>query len=296
VTIEGNWNKTYVNKYADGYGRYSQDVLIPAFIAAYTGRDVHKIPLITESYNSIRSNPFAGLIPLPNWRATYTGLGKLPFFAKNFSSITITHGYTGNLEMNSFTSALNYEAGVRGAPSFYDTVSHNFVPFYLLPNVTIQENFGPLLGVDATTKSQVNVKFEYKKSRVLSMSLIDYQLSETNSTEIVFGAGYKMKGFKLPFKIPGMDGKKKFQNDLTFRVDVAKRDDQTTNSTLDQANTYGTGGQKVITIQPSIDYVMSKRIDAKLFFDQRRVTPYISTSSPTITTRFGLQLKVGLGQ
>ena len=87
----------------------------------------------------------------------------------------------------------------------------------------------------------------------------------------------------------------KLQNDLTFRLDLSKRNDETSNSILDQTTTYGTGGQLVINIQPSIDYVMTKRLDAKLYFEQRRVTPYISTSSPTISTRFGLQLKVGLG-
>ena len=282
----------------DGYGRYSQSVLIPAFIAAYTGISPNTVPLLNESYGSIKTNPLAGIIPLPNWRMTYTGLAKLPFLSNTFSSITLTHGYTGNLSMNSFSSALDYADTSRlSAPSFYDTISHNYIPFYLFPNVTIQENFGPIIGIDVTTISQINVKFEYKKSRTLSLSLIDYQLSETNSTEMVFGAGYRIKGLKLPFNLPFMNNAKtKLQNDLTFRLDLSERNDQTTNSQLDQQNTYGTGGQLVISIQPSIDYVMNKRLDAKLYFDQRRVTPYISTSSPTISTRFGLQLKIGLGQ
>jgi cell surface protein SprA len=91
-----------------------------------------------------------------------------------------------------------------------------------------------------------------------------------------------------------MKGAKKLDNDLNFRVDVSKRDDQTSNSRLDQATSYGTGGQKVITIQPSIDYVLNKRINVKLFFDQRRTTPYISTSAPTISTRAGLQVRISL--
>ncbi len=298
VAASNPYSEIQHRKGTDGYGRYSQSVLIPAFIAAYTGRSPYTVPLLNESYGSIKTNPLAGIIPLPNWRMTYTGLSKMPALSNIFSSITLTHGYTGNLAMNSFTSALNYEdANLLSAPSFYDTISHNYVPFYLFPNVTIQESFGPIIGFDATTISQVNVKFEYKKSRTLSLSLVDYQLSETNSTEMVFGAGYRMKGFKLPFTLPFMkNAKTKLQNDLTFRLDLSKRNDETTNSQLDQRNTYGTGGQLVINIQPSIEYVMNKRLDAKLFFDQRRVTPYISTSSPTISTRFGLQLKVGLGQ
>lgn len=293
--VNHNWVKES-DGYAYGYGQFSQDVMIPSFIAAYTGKNPNTIPLINDHYQSIKTNPLAGILPMPNWRLTYNGLSKLPFLAKTFSQITITHGYTGNLSMNSFTSSLNYaDTGRWSTPSFLDTVTHTYVPFYLFPNVTIQENFGPLIGVDATTKSLINVKFEYKKSRTLSLSLTNDQLSETNSTELVFGAGYEIKNFKLPFAVPGVDGKKKMNNSLKFRVDVSKRDDATTNSTMDQANTFGTGGQKVITIQPSIDYVFNKRIDAKLFFDQRRVTPYISTSAPTISTRAGLQIKIGLG-
>ena len=293
-----NNGKTTANGFKDGYGKYSQSVLIPAFLAAYTGRDARTIPLVNESYGSIRSNPLAGILPMPNWRMTYSGLSKLPALSNIFSSITLTHAYNGNLSMNSFTSALNYteDTSRLSGPSFYDTITHNYVPFYLFPNVTIQESFGPIIGFDITTISQVNVKFEYKKSRTLSLSLSDYQLSETNSTEIVFGAGYRIKGFKLPFSLPFMNNAKmKLQNDLTFRLDLSKRNDETSNSILDQTTTYGTGGQLVINIQPSIDYVMNKRLDAKLYFEQRRVTPYISTSSPTISTRFGLQLKVGLG-
>ena len=200
--------------------------------------------------------------------------------------------------MNSFSSALDYADTSRlSAPSFYDTISHNYIPFYLFPNVTIQENFGPIIGIDVTTISQINVKFEYKKSRTLSLSLIDYQLSETNSTEMVFGAGYRIKGLKLPFNLPFMNNAKtKLQNDLTFRLDVSKRNDETTNSTLDQSNTFGTGGQLVISIQPSIDYVINNRINIKFFFDQRRVTPYISTSAPITNTRAGVNIRISLAQ
>jgi cell surface protein SprA len=294
---EGNpyWNGQYnADGYAQGYSRYAQDVLIPSFIAAYTGKDPYSVSLIKQNNNNIRSNPFSGIIPKPNWRATYTGLTKIPGLAKKFSTISLTHAYSGTLSMNSYNSALLFRDPFRyGAPQFQDTVSGNFVPFFLVPNITIQEQFAPLIGIDITTLSQLNVKFEYKKSRQLSLSLIDYQLSETRSTEWVVGVGWRKRGFTLPFKLPGTKGKK-LENDINFKLDLAMRDDATNNSRLDQTNAYGTGGQKVITIQPSIDYVLNNRINVKLFFDQRRVTPYISTSAPTINTRAGLQIRISL--
>lgn len=74
------------------------------------------------------------------------------------------------------------------------------------------------------------------------------------------------------------------------------RDVSNSNSRLDQSNAYGTGGQKEITILPSIDYVLNNRINIKFFFDQRRVIPYISTSAPITNTRAGVNIRISLAQ
>jgi len=291
------WLGTYTaDGFAKGYGRYSQNVLIPAFLAAYTKKSPYTIGLIKESNGNMKSNPFSGIKPMPNWRVTYTGLSRVPSLASIFSAITLTHAYSGTLSMNSYTSALNYaDPYHRGMPGFIDSISGNFIPFFLVPNIALQEQFSPLIGVNVTTTKQLNLKFEYKKARQMSLSLIDYQLSETNSTEWTFGFSYKKRGVRLPFELPFMQGKK-LQNDLTFKMDLSTRDDITSNSKLDQSNAYGTGGQKLIIIQPSIDYVLNNRLNLKFFFDQRRSTPYISTSSPTIITRAGVQVRISLAQ
>ncbi len=282
--------------FAKGYGRYAQDVLVPAFIAAYTGKDPNGIALIKQSNSKINSNPFSGLLPKPNWKLSYTGLTKIPTVASTFSNITITHGYVGSLSMNSFNSALLYQDPFRfGAPGFVDTVSGNYIPYFLVPNITMKESFEPLIGVDITTIDQLNINFKYSKSRLLSLSLIDYQLSESLSTEWTFGASWRKKGLNLPFKLPGSKGKK-LDNDLTIKLDVSMRDVSNSNSRLDQSNAYGTGGQKEISIQPAIDYVINNRINIRLFFDQRKVIPYISTSAPITNTRAGINIRISLAQ
>ncbi len=295
----GYWNQLPANKkitdgYATGYGKYAQDVLIPAFIAAYTGQDPQKVNLLNQNNSSIRSNPFSGMLPKPNWNIMYNGLAKTPLLSNIFSNITLTHGYNSNLSMNSFTSSLTYaDTGRRSAPSFLDTVSKNYVPYFLVPNITISEKMEPLIGINLTTLSQWSLRFEYKKSRILSLSLIDYQLSENNSTEFVFGTAYKKKGLKLPFTIPGLNNNK-LSNELTFRFDIAIRDIYNSNSRLDQKEAYGTGGQKDVTIQPSIDYVLNSKINLKFFFDQRKTTPYISSSPPITNTRAGVNIRIAL--
>ena len=293
--------------YYYGYGKYAVDVLIPAFIAAYTGKDPNSISLIKQNNPNIKSNPFSGIKPKLNWKLDYNGLTKIKPLDKLFTNFSVSHGYTGNLSMNGFTSALLYQDVSRfGYPSFYDTISKNYVPYFLLPNISIGEQFSPLIGVDMMFTNQLQAKVEYSKTRQLSLSLIDYQLSEVRSTEFVIGAGYRKRGMKNPlsfinikwpkFLTPkGGDGKK-LENEINFRLDFRIRDNVTANSYLDRENQYATGGSRDITISPSIDYFLNNRINVKLYFDQRRVNPYISSSPPTVNTRAGLQVRISLTQ
>lgn len=288
--------------YHYGYGKYAVDVLVPSFIAAYTGQDPKSIGLINQQNSTLRSNPFKSILPRPNWKLDYNGLTKIKPLNKIFTNFNLSHGYTGSLAMNGFTSALLYQDVSRyGYPSFYDTSSKNFIPYFLIPNITIQEQFSPLCGVDMMFVNQMQAKFEYSKTRQLSMSLNDYQLSEVRSTEIIIGAGYRKKGLKLlgGLKLPAFLSKTKsgkLDNEINFRLDYRIRDNVTANSRLDQDNNFATGGSKEISISPTIDYYLNQRVNIKLYFDQRKVKPYISSSAPTTNTRAGIQLRISLSQ
>jgi cell surface protein SprA len=288
--------------YYYGYGKYAVDVLIPSFIAAYTGKDPNSISLIKQSNPNIKSNPFRAIIPKPNWKVDYNGLSRIKGLDKIFTNFTLSHGYTGSLSMNGFTSALLYEDISRyGYPSFYDSASKNYIPYFLIPNINIGEQFSPLIGFDMMFTNQLQAKFEYSKSRQLSLSLVDFQLSEVRSTEFTIGAGYRKRGLKLlgGLKLPkflSKDGGKKLDNEINFRLDFKIRDNVTANSRLDQDNNFATGGSRDITISPSIDYFLNNRVNIKLYFDQRRVNPYISSSAPIVNTRAGVQVRISLTQ
>jgi cell surface protein SprA len=191
--------------------------------------------------------------------------------------------------MSSFVSALYYQDvyGL-GYPSFLDSNSGNFVPFYQVPNITISESFAPLIGIDASLKNHLTARFEYRKSRQASLSLIDYQISETRSEEYVIGLGYRKRGLKLPFSVFGVT---KLDNDLNFKMDIGLRDDITTNTYLAQDLTIVTRGQKVITISPSIDYIVSDKITLRFFYDRRQSIPYTTQSYPVTTTRAGVTIR-----
>jgi cell surface protein SprA len=291
-------NPTGADGYALGYGRYAVDVLVPAFVAAYTGQDPTKVALIKQQNSNIKSNPFSGILPKPNWSIAYNGLSRIPGLDKIFTNFSLTHAYVTHLGMNSFTSALNYrDVSQYGYPSFIDTTggSHNYIPYFLVPNITIDEHFSPLLGVDMTFTNQLSLKFGYAKQRQLSLSLIDYQLSEVRSTEITFGGGFRKRGLKLPFKVPfTKKDTKKLDNEINFNLAFSIRNNVTSNSILDQNSAFATNGSKEITISPTLDYYISNRINIKLYFDQRRVNPYISSSAPTIDTRAGVQVRISL--
>ena len=291
-------NPVGADGYALGYGRYSVDVLVPAFIAAYTGQDPTKVALIKQQNKNIKSNPFSGILPKPNWSISYNGLSRVPGLDKIFSNFSLTHAYTAHVGMNNFTSALYYrDVSHYGYPSFIDTTggSNNYIPFFLVPNITIQEQFAPLFGIDMTFTNQLNLKFNYMKQRQLSLSLIDYQLSEVRTSEITFGGGFRKRGLKLPFKVPfSKKDTKTLDNEINFNIAIGIRNNVSSNSILDQNSAFATNGSKEITISPTLDYYISNRINVKLYFDQRRVNPYVSSSAPTIDTRAGVQVRISL--
>ena len=279
--------------YVQGYGRYAQDVVIPAFLAAYTGKDPMSISLIKNSNPKLRSNPFSGLLPKPNWNLTYSGLTKIKPLEKIFSSFTVRHGYQSNLSMNSFNTALAFEDPLRiGFPYFIDTTTtRTYIPYFLVPNITISEQFNPLVGVDMTFTNQMSVNFEFRKTRMLSLSLIDYQLAENRSTEVTVGVNWRKKGVPGK-KLLGM----KLDNDVTFKLDFSLRDDATANSKLDQNTAFGTAGQKVISISPTIDYVVNSRVKLQFYFNQIITKPKIATTAPITSTRAGLKMQISLAQ
>jgi cell surface protein SprA len=216
---------------------------------------------------------------------------------KIFTNFTLRHGYSSTLSMNSFTTALLFQDPFRvGYPSFIDNTTQNFIPFFLVPNVTISEQFSPLIAGDMTFTNQLSARFEYRKSRTLSLSLVDYQLAENRSTEITLGMDWRRKGFPFLSKLRIGKNAKPLDNDVTLRMDFSLRDDATSNSKLDQNTAFGTAGQKVVRIAPSIDYVVNNRVNLRFYFEQNRIIPKIATTAPVTNTRAGVQVRISLAQ
>jgi cell surface protein SprA len=93
------------------------------------------IPLVKNTNANLRSNPFSGYKPRPNWNVTFNGLTRIKGMEKIFTNFTLRHGYNSTLGMNSFTTSLLFQDFYPGAgiPWFIDPATGNYVPiFYFL--------------------------------------------------------------------------------------------------------------------------------------------------------------------
>lgn len=259
-------------KYFSGYGPTAQNTMIPAFIAAYTGANQSKVSL----------SPFRN-IPLPNWNVNYNGLSKIKAIGRYFSNITIQHRYSGNYNINGYTTNLFYNenAEVEGGKDLVSRIN--------VQNVSIREQFSPLIGIDITTKKGLTANFKYNTSRNILLAVQNATVNEARSKEVTFNLSYRVSGIKLPVKF---NGKKIFlENDLQITLDFSIRDNTTIIRKVDQELNVPGNGQRIVTINPKISYMVNKNINVDLFYDRKMSTPYVSTSFPTALTTFGMRMR-----
>jgi cell surface protein SprA len=205
------------------------------------------------------------------------------------TNCVVNHAYSGTVAMNSFNSSLLFgDLFGLGFPSFIDSNSTNYIPYYQVPNVTLTQAFNPLIGFDAAFKNNLTAKFEVRKSKAQSLSMIDYQVGENTSMEYVIGGGFRKKGVRLPFPLFGV---RKLKNELIFKMDIGIRDDRTTNTFLANNVSVTSRGQKVIRVSPTVNYAVNDLLTLLFFFDRQQTIPYVSNAFPATTTRAGVTLR-----
>ncbi|MGK7392989.1 MAG: cell surface protein SprA [Candidatus Cyclobacteriaceae bacterium M3_2C_046] len=280
------------------YREKAQDVLIPAFLAAYTGQDPDKIAL----------SPFPRL-PMFNWRLDYRGLTNLAGLDEYFSSINISHSYNALYSVNGYTSSLEYQDGIGLNNSIEDyplaareNDNGDLVPYYVINQVVISERFNPLIQVDVSTKSRVTGRIAYRTERNLALNMMNSQVTELNSNDISFQFGFTKANLRLPFKVEGETIV--LENDLTFKLDFTIRDTQTIQRSLAEPDSTGqavtdnkiTSGNINFQLRPTINYVLNQRLNMSLYFERNINEPKITNSFPRRTTAFGVQIRFSLAQ
>jgi cell surface protein SprA len=272
----------------NGVNRNSADVLIPAFLAAYTGKDPNKVGL--TAFPSLKSM-------LPNWRITYDGLSRISAVKKYFKSVTLSHQYRCSYTVGAFSSFLNWvDAGQGGLGYIQSILNDNPTPSspYDISSVSITEAFNPLFGADATLLNNITVRADYSTTRNLSLNTTSYQLVEALSNKVTIGIGYKFAEFN---KVLKMKKTRDFSNDLTVRLDFSYNKMQSLIRKIDTQLTQATSGNIAKTIQFSADYGLSRALTIRAFYDLQINQPLISNASyPTSNSNYGISLRFSLAQ
>src|SRR5690606_39086126 len=139
--------------------------------------------------------------------------------------------------------------------------------------ISIFEQFAPLLGMDVRFRNNLTANAEYRRERTLNLSLQNSQLALMTDESFVLGAGYRASGFQMPF---GWFSNFRMNNDLNFRLDVAINDLKTLVYRSDINESEVSAGNKSISYRPSVDYSLNQRFNIRLFFDSNAVRPYTS--------------------
>ena len=287
--------------------QYSSDVMIPAFLKAYTsmgGNSLSVFPALSRM--------------LPNWTIRYSGLGRLPWFNEHFKSININHSYKSVFAVGSYNSYSTFQEYMNGLGFVSDATTGNPSPSSLfnISQVSINESFSPLLGMDVTFNNNMTVKAEYRQTRVLNLSMTSVQLNEALSKDLVIGMGYRINNFDVfgwgakASRSKSKGGNKNAANqnasttktvqngtnhDLNLRLDFSFRKQAAIVRDIASMVSSASSGNNALKLSFSADYTFSKLLTMSFYYDRQTNTPLLSSSSyPTTTQDFGLSIKFSL--
>lgn len=264
----------------------SSDVLIPAFMAAYSGKDASKIDL----------NPFPGLKSLlPNWRITYDGLMRIPFFKRLFKAFNLNHSYQCTYSVGSFTSYTDWVSIGERIGFTQDVLTQGAIPSspYNIASVTLTEKFAPLIGFTATLYNDLTLNAQYDDQRTLTLNSSAGQLVEASTQSFTLGGSYKIANFNRVLKLKNKQ--QNVNNDLTFNLNVKMSSNTALIRKIESNTAQATNGTRTWGVNFTANYVVSKRITMGAYFDYTSNMPLVSTSSyPTTSSNYGLSINMSL--
>lgn len=276
--------KPVTGDYKSGYGLSSGEVLVPAFLAAYTKRDPQKITL--ESFPSM-------MHMMPNWRINFEGLTKFEAVRRIFNSVSLSHQYRSTYTIGSFNTNMNYDPDEDGISRIRDLQS-NFVPLYEINAISINEQFSPLINIDLGWKNSLTTRIEYRKSRTVTLNLTSNQVADIRNDEITIGAGYRFDDVSIVLNSGGRQ--RALKSDLNVRLDLSIRDNKTLARKLIEGVNQPVAGQRVFTLGGTADYVLSDRFNLQIYADHTLNDPFVANTFLTSNTNFGFSLRFTLVQ
>ncbi len=267
--------------YPDGYDGIAQEVLTKALLSAYGGRKVEKINV---------KNEFP-VFPLPNWRINYNGLTKIKGVNKVFQSFSINHSYTSSYTVGGYTTNSLYREDANGNSLVKNTLG-NFIPKHEYAQVSISEQFAPLIGIDMTFKNSLLLKVEYKQSRNVALSFTNNQITETTASELTCSAGYRIKDIKIGFVFSGM--KRQVVSDMNITAGFGLKKNMTVLRKIVENINQVSAGMLTMTINFAADYQISSRVGLKFYYDQVINRPKISNQYDNMNFETGISVRLML--
>jgi hypothetical protein len=290
--------------------KYSADVMIPAFLNTYTSIGNNGL----EIFPKLKSL-------LPNWTIRYSGLSRLSIFENIFKSVNINHSYKSIFAIGSYQSFSTWQEYMNGLGFVKDATSGAPMPssMYNISQVSINEAFAPLLGIDVTLENNLTARLEYRQTRVLSLSMTSVQVNEAISKDWVIGFGYRINNVNLfggrnsrlvkSTKKKGDQQDKQNSNsqstnnrnngginrDLNLRLDLSYRKQASITRDIASITSAASSGNTAFKASFIGDYTLSRLITASIYYDIQVNAPLLSSSSfPTTTHDFGVSLKLSL--
>lgn len=272
------------NGTANGYGLTSQDVLIPAFLASYTGKNANKI--------------FLDFIPgvkymRPNWKVTFSGLNNIKALKDIARNIEISHSYTSKYSIGSYETNLEWSKAGDGL-SYIRDAQNNFIPQYQVNTVTLSDQLNPLFQLSATLLNNMTASVSNNRTRNISLNLANNQITETYSREWTLSLGYRFDKLNLIFGKE--ENSKSFNNDLNLTFSISQRDNFTILRQIEEQNNELASGTKTTSLKFSADYALSQKFSMQFYYDQTIAKPYISTSYPTNNINVGISFQLSLSE
>ncbi|MDR1373026.1 MAG: cell surface protein SprA [Dysgonamonadaceae bacterium] len=267
----------------------STDVLIPAFIAAYTGQNPH----------SVKMSPFPSLKKmLPNWKITYDGLMQIPLINRQFKTFNIEHAYTGRYKIGSFNSYLNWvAAGSDGTVGFTEnTLNGDPYPSsaWDITQISIIEDFNPLAGLRTVLQNDITLNVLYSTGSTVNLNVAAYQIVESKSKKLTLETGYRISNFNRVIKVRDTGGAN-FNNELNAKFGIAYAMSSNLIRKIENNFTQATNGNSNITFNFTADYSLSRLVTLRAFFDRQVNRPMVSANAyPVANSNFGASIKISL--
>ena len=276
------------NAVGDGININSADLLIPAFIAAYSGSDPKTIEL----------TPFPSISTmLPNWDISCNLVTLIPALHNSVKQLRLNHRYLSQYRVGSYSSLVGLTKLTDDNQGWgYSVNSVTGAITYSSPfdisSVNIVESFNPLLGLESLLLNNIDFSIRFNRSRSLSLNIASQRIVEVRDNDIGMGVGYRLEKFNRLLKL-----KSSSESGIVFRCDIAYKDSRALVRKIEDGFSQATGGLQTTTIRFTADWEISSRLTLRGFYDRMAQRPLVSsTSYPGANSNGGVTLRLNLSQ